>query len=81
MNSIRTAAPEYYNKLFNQDHYWNVFPKLIVKKKLTLEARQWLTKEVTSVEIKKTMFQINPQKAPKDQMVSMLVSTKIIGFL
>jgi len=36
--SLKAMAPAFYKKLFNQEHYWNVFPRVVVKKKLTLQA-------------------------------------------
>jgi len=64
LTEIREAAPEYYNELFSQDSYWNVFPKLVVKRKLTPEARKWLIRPVTKEEVKQAVFQLNAEKAP-----------------
>ena len=61
---LRTQAPEYYNQLYNQDSYWNIFPKLTVKRKLSVAAATWLIRDVSDAEIKDTMFQLNPDKAP-----------------
>ena len=47
-SSIEELAPAYYEKLFNQSSYWNVFPEVIVKKKLTSRASQWLRRNVTN---------------------------------
>lgn len=61
---LRNEAVDFYDKLYNQDSYWNYFPELTVKRKLTPEAAAWLIRDVTDNEIKSTMFQINPDKAP-----------------
>ena len=37
MSSLRTHAPRFYEELFNQRDYWNIFPDL-VKRVLTAEA-------------------------------------------
>ena len=57
-------APIYFGKLFNQNSYWCVFPELIVKRKLTNEASQWLSRNVSNDEIKAALFQMSPDKAP-----------------
>lgn len=36
--TLKAMALDFYNKLFNHSGYWNVFPKLVVKKKLTYAA-------------------------------------------
>lgn len=41
-----------------------MFPKLVVKRILTNEAKNWLVREVSTKEIKTTIFHINPDKAP-----------------
>ena len=57
-------APEYFFKLFNQNSYINVFPKLIVGKHLTVDAQSWLTRSVTMEEIKTVVFKMHPDKSP-----------------
>jgi hypothetical protein len=64
ITKLRTQAPQFYHQLYNQDSYWNVFPKLIVKRKISPGAAEWLIREVTDMEIKSTLFQLNPDKAP-----------------
>jgi len=32
---LREIAPRFYKNLCNMDSYWNIFPRLVVKKKLT----------------------------------------------
>ncbi|XP_020263024.1 uncharacterized protein LOC109839002 [Asparagus officinalis] len=61
---MKLIAPRFYEDLFNQTTYWNVFPKVTVKKILTFEAKQWLVKEINHKEIKEALFQMNPDKAP-----------------
>lgn len=61
---LRTQAPTFYQQHYNMDSYWNVLPKLVVKRKLSPQAARWLVREVTDEEIQSNMFQINPDKAP-----------------
>ncbi|XP_020266263.1 uncharacterized protein LOC109841729 [Asparagus officinalis] len=61
---MKLIAPRFYEDLFNQTTYWNVFPKVTVKKILTFEAKKWLVKEINHKEIKEALFQMNPDKAP-----------------
>ena len=44
-------APDFYNKLFNHTGYWNVFPKLVAKRKLTFDTAAWLDRYVSANEI------------------------------
>ena len=62
--AIKVEAPAYFEKLFNQRSYWNVFPELIVKRRLTNEASQWLSRNISNVEIQVTLFQMHPDIAP-----------------
>jgi len=71
---IRKLAPKFYKGLIIDDSYWKSFPRLVVKKKLTQAASQWLIRSVSEAEIKKAAFQFNPE-----QMVSMLTSFKSTG--
>jgi len=64
LQSIKSLAPAYYEQLFNQDSYWNVFPEAVVKKKLTREAANWISRDVSSLEIKTALLQMHPDKAP-----------------
>jgi len=41
-----------------------VFSEIIVKRKLTPDASQWLNRNVSNEEIKTVLFQVNPEKAP-----------------
>ena len=41
-----------------------MFPELIVKRKLTNEASQWLSRNVSNDEIQAALFQMSPDKAP-----------------
>ncbi|XP_020259351.1 uncharacterized protein LOC109835749 [Asparagus officinalis] len=40
VENMKLVAPKFYEELFNQSSYWNVFPKMTVKKILTDEAKQ-----------------------------------------
>ena len=64
VEQLRIMAPEYFFKLFNQNSYINVFPKLIVGKHLTVDAQSWLTRSVTMEEIKTVVFKMHPDKSP-----------------
>ena len=64
MEDIKRLASAFYQNLFNQSDYWRVFPKLVVKKKLTIESQDWLIREVTQDEIQSALFQMNPEKSP-----------------
>lgn len=61
---LRDDAANFYYQLYNQDSYWDFFPELTVKRKLTSEAAAWLIRDVKDEEIKSTVFQLNPDKAP-----------------
>jgi hypothetical protein len=61
---IKSSSSKYYEDLFNQKDYWTIFPKLVVKRILTDEARKWLVREVQYDEIRNAIFQMNPDKAP-----------------
>ena len=39
IDALRSLAPQYYEKLFNQEGYASVFPKLVVKRILRYEAK------------------------------------------
>jgi len=41
----------------------NIFPEVIVKRKLTQDAAHWLSRSVFSQEIKRALFQMHPDKA------------------
>jgi len=56
MEEIKTMAPNYYQNLFNHDGYWNLFSRVVVKRRLTPQGQQWLTREVIDMEIKKQRF-------------------------
>lgn len=60
-------TPVYFQNIFNQSqsHYWSVFPKLTVKRKLPVEAALYLQRPVSEKEIKEAIFQCHPLKAPK----------------
>jgi len=45
--AIQVLASQFYENLFNQDSYSSTFPKLVVKKVLTMEAQQWLIRPVS----------------------------------
>ena len=53
---LKATPPEYFKRLFNQDSYWITFPRLVVNKKLTQLAKNWLIREVIDQEIKKADF-------------------------
>jgi len=61
---ISQAAPEYYTALFSQDDSWNVFSKLVVKRKLTLEVNRWLIRPVSKEEVQIAVFQLIADKSP-----------------
>ena len=61
---IRQAAPKFYKNPFNSNTYASTFPKIIVKKLLTREASNWLIGPVTDGEVKKAVFQFNPDTTP-----------------
>ncbi|XP_020258784.1 uncharacterized protein LOC109835211 [Asparagus officinalis] len=63
-DNIKHIAASFYEDLFNQTSYWNVFPKLTVKRILTAESKQWLVQEVNYKEIRNALFQMNADKAP-----------------
>ena len=46
MSSLRTQAPRFYEELFNQQDYWNIFPDLVAKRVLKAEASDWLIRKV-----------------------------------
>jgi len=52
---LKATLPEYFKRLFNQDSYWITFPRLVVNKKLTQLAKNWLIREVIDQEIKKRL--------------------------
>ena len=64
MYSLRTHAPQFYEELFNQQDYWNIFPDLVAKRVLTAEASDWLIRKVEYKEIKAGLFGMRPDKAP-----------------
>jgi len=64
INTINELAPAFYKQLFYQDSYWNIFPQVVVKRNLTVEASTWLSRDVTNLEVKEAMFQMHPDKAP-----------------
>jgi len=64
LQSIKSLAPAYYKQLFHQDSYCNVFPEVVVKKTLTREAANWISRDVSFLEIKSALFQMHPDKAP-----------------
>jgi len=80
MNVIKGLAPAYYENLFNQSSYWTVFPQVLVKKKLTSRASQWLSRKVTSQEIRMLFFKCI-QRRLQVQMVSMLSFSRKTGIL
>jgi len=80
IQQIKVAVPQFYEALFNHHSYWNVSPKLMVKRRLTQEASSWLVEEVSAQEIKMVIFQCNPHKTPA-LMVLMQLFIKGIGQL
>ena len=64
LHQIRVMAPKYFQNLFNQNNYWTIFPRLVVKRKLTKEAASWMYRPVSDEEIKHAIFQCHPLKAP-----------------
>jgi len=64
ISKLRDDASSFYDQLYNQESYWDSFSHLIVKRRLTSDTAAWLVREVTDMEIKSTMFQLNPDKAP-----------------
>lgn len=64
IQSIYEEAPEFYRTLFNQSHYWSIFPRLVVKRFLTESSRSWIIRDITDIEIKRALFQMHPDKAP-----------------
>ena len=56
VDTIKELALAFHKQFFNQDSYWNIFPEVVVKKKLTVEASKWLSRDVTKLEIKEAMF-------------------------
>ena len=63
IGSIKAEAPAFFESLLNQSSYWNVFPELIVKRRLTDEASKWLSRNVSNEEIKQVLHQMHPDKA------------------
>ena len=61
---IRVMAPKFFQNLFNQNNYWTIFPRLVVKRKLTKEAASWMHRPVCDEEIKHAIFQCHPLKVP-----------------
>lgn len=64
MEGIKKEAPTFYKNLYHQEDYWTVFPKVVTKRILTEDAKSWLVREVSFNEVKKAIFQLNPEKAP-----------------
>src|SRR5438270_182513 len=58
------AAPIYYKNLFCNDGLLNVFPKILIKKRLTSMASIWMSREFSAEEIHTAVFQCSPDKAP-----------------
>ena len=50
LQSIKSLAPAHYKQLFHQDSYWNV--------------ANWISRDVSFLEIKSALFQMHPDKAP-----------------
>jgi len=63
-DKLKESATLFYEELFNTDSYNSIFPELIIKKKLTQKATQWLTRPVSDKEVKKAVFQFNVDEAP-----------------
>jgi len=76
--TLREMAAEFYKNLFNHAGYWNVFPKLVAKKRLTPDVAAWLDRyEVLRryTRLYQTCIQIKLQVL----MCIMLYSLKKIG--
>jgi len=74
-------APSFYEMLFTASNYWNVFPKVTVKKKLTFQASRWLSRDVNVGEIKIALFQMNHSKTPGPDGFNVFFFQKKIGKL
>lgn len=48
--------PLFYQHLFNQSDYWNAFPSITVKRKLSDRATSWPEPPVSDEEIKHVLF-------------------------
>ena len=78
LDNIKVSALVFYQKLFNQVSYWTIFLKLVVKKKLTSAAACQLSRDVTSLKIKHSLFQMHPDKTLGPDNL-MLISFRKIG--
>jgi len=58
------VAPAFYQKLFNHNGYWNVFSRVVARKKLTVNAASWLDNPLTDKKIYKALTNMHPEKAP-----------------
>ena len=63
MIEIKTEAPAFFERRFNQTCYWNVFPQLIIKRKIIKSASSWLSRNVANKEITDALKQMHPDKA------------------
>ena len=61
---LREEAPKFYENLFNNTSYCSSLSKLVIEKVLTQEAVDWLIRPISDTEVKKAIFQFNPDKAP-----------------
>jgi len=63
LSEIRHAAPVYFHKLFTHNNCWNVFPRLVVKRKLTKPAGHWLIRPVSREKVTNAVLQLLVEKA------------------
>jgi len=74
--TLREMAAEFYKNLFNHAGYWNVFPKLVAKKRLTPDVAAWLDRYVSAKEIHQAVSDMHPDKAPGPDGYNALFSQK-----
>jgi len=58
---LKTMSPDFNEKLFNHDGCWNVFPKLVVRKKPTVSAARRIQRDITAG-VQSTLFEYNAKK-------------------
>ena len=76
--ALKSLAPTFYKQLFNHTDFWNVFPKLVAKKRLTPEAATWMDRPISDTQIYTALSDNHPDKA-QVLMATMQCSFRKIG--